>query len=98
MRKLKNGAGYIVTEEKSFKQVEKEAFETIAKKMDARDEVFRLIKVIEDANQIIPPKYANDAKIMLNYEAYKILGTWRDQQKVVIRVRQAARKVAKKRR
>ena len=95
MRKLKNGAGYIVTEEKSFKQVEKEAFETIAKKMDARDEVFRLIKVIEDANQIIPPKYANDAKILLNYEAYKILGTWRDQQKVVIRLRQAARKAAK---
>ena len=96
MRKLKNGEGYIVTEAKSFKQIEKEAFDTMAKKMDARDEVFRLMKVIEDASEIIPPKYANDAKIMLNYEAYKILGTWRDQQKVVIRIRQAARKVAKK--
>ena len=95
MRKLKNGAGYIVTEAKSFKQREKEAYETLAKKMDERDEVFRLMKEIEDASEIIPPKYAQDARIMMNYEAYKILGSWRDQQNVVIRLRQAARKVAK---
>ena len=43
--------------------------------MDERDEVFRLMKEIEDASEIIPPKYAQDARIMMNYEAYKI-GSW----------------------
>ena len=99
MRKLKNGAGYIVTETKSFKQREKEAFETLAKKMDERDEVFRLMKEIEDASEIIPPKYAQDARIMMNYEAYKrywAVGV--TSRMLLIRLRQAARKAAKKRR
>ncbi|MDD3388276.1 MAG: hypothetical protein PHU58_07410 [Prevotella sp.] len=96
MRKLKNGQGYITTEAKSFKQIEREAFETMAKKMDERDEVFRLMKVVEDASETIPAKYAQDARVMMNYEAYKILGSWRDQQNVVLRLRKAARKVAKK--
>ena len=95
MRKLKNGQGYIVTEAKSFKQREREAFEAMTKKMDERDEVFRLMKVVEDASETIPAKYAQDARIMMNYEAYKILGSWRDQQNVVIRLRKAARKAAK---
>lgn len=95
MRKLKNGQGYIVIEAKSFKQREREAFEAMAKKMDERDEVFRLMKVVEDASETIPAKYAQDARIMMNYEAYKILGSWRDQQNVVIRLRKAARKAAK---
>ncbi len=96
MRKLKNGQGSIVTEAKSFKQREREAFEAMAKKMDERDEVFRLMKVVEDASETIPAKYAQDARVMMNYEAYKILGSWRDQQNVVLRLRKAARKVAKK--
>ena len=95
MRKLKNGQGYIVTEAKSFNQRVREAFEAMAKKMDERDEVFRLMKVVEDASETIPAKYAQDARIMMNYEAYKILGSWRDQQNVVIRLRKAARKAAK---
>lgn len=86
----------IVTEAKSFKQVEREAYESMAKKMDERDEVFRLMKVVEDASETIPAKYAQDARVMMNYEAYKILGSWRDQQNVVIKIKQAARKVAKK--
>lgn len=83
------------TEIKSFKQRQKDAFEAMAKKMDERDEVFRLMKVVEDASETIPAKYAQDARIMMNYEAYKILGSWRDQQNVVIRLRKAARKAAK---
>ena len=85
----------IVTEVKSFKQVEREAYESMAKKMDERDEVFRLMKVVEDASETIPAKYAQDARVMMNYEAYKILGSWRDQQNVVVRLRQAAKKTAK---
>ena len=84
------------TEIKSFKQRQKEAFEAMAKKMDERDEVFRLMKKIEDASETIPAKYAQDARVMMNYEAYKILGSWRDQQNVVLRLRKAARKAAKK--
>ena len=58
--------------------------------MDERDEVFRLMKEIEDASEIIPPKYAQDARIMMNYEAYKILAVGVTSRMLLIRLRQGS--------
>lgn len=96
MRKSLGNKNYIYTQEKSYKQKFQEALELLEKKMDQRDKVFEELKKVEDAGHGIPVKYANDPAFMLNYETYKVNGPWRNNQKVVLKVRETAKKIAKK--
>ena len=86
---------FIDVPKKSFKQIEKQEFDTLAKKLDAREKVFDILIEIESKNLPIPQKYTNDPAVMLNYESYKTFGSWRKNQRVVIKLRNTARKNAK---
>ncbi len=84
-----------VPEKKSLTQKREEAYNILAAKMDARDRVFEELKKIEDMGAQIPAKYQQDSMIMLNYEAYKTFGHWRKQPRVVLKIKEAAKKAAK---
>lgn len=82
-------------DKKSLGQKREEAFNQFAAKMDARDKVFEELKKIEDTGAEIPAKFATDAKVMLNYQAFKTFGHWRNQPRVVMKIKEAAKKAAK---
>lgn len=69
-----------------------EAFNVMAAKMDTRDDFFQALQDVEKMGHGIPAQYANDAAIMLNYESWKLQGSWRNSKAIVKKVRKAARK------
>jgi len=85
-----------VPDKKSLNQKREEAYNILAARMDARDRVFEELKKIEDMGTEIPAKYQQDSMVMLNYEAFKTFGHWRNQPRVVIKIKEAAKKAAKK--
>ena len=90
-----NGKPVYVPDKKSLGQKRDEAFAQFAAKMDQRDRVFEELKKIEDSGAQIPVKFSTDAKLMLNYEAFKTFGHWRKQPRVVMKIKEAAKKAAK---
>lgn len=69
-----------------------EAFNTMAAKMDSRDDFFEALHEVEKMGHGIPAKYSEDAAIMLNYESWKLQGSWRNNKAIVKKVRKAAKK------
>ncbi len=69
-----------------------EAFEGMAAKMDSRDDFFEALHEVEKMGHGIPAKYSEDAAIMLNYESWKLQGSWRKNRAIVKKVRKAAKK------
>lgn len=69
-----------------------EAFEVMAAKMDARDDFFQALHDLEKMGHGIPTVYKKDAAIMLNYESWKLQGSWRNNKAIVKKVRKAAKK------
>lgn len=69
-----------------------EAFRTMAAKMDSRDDFFEALHEVEKMGHGIPAKYSEDAAIMLNYESWKLQGSWRKNGAIVKKVRKAAKK------
>lgn len=76
----------------SRKQRINEAFQILAKKMDARDDFFIALANVEKMGHGIPEPYASDAAIMLNFASFKLHGSWRKNQAIVKKVRKAAKK------
>jgi hypothetical protein len=79
------------------KQIFAEELKIMEDHMDKRDHFFELMDTMLKEQKPIPAKYQNDPAIMLNLTNYQAFGGWRNQMRVVLRVRQAARKSAKKR-
>jgi len=80
-----------------YKQIFAEELKIMEDHMDKRDHFFELMDTMIKEQRPIPAKYQNDPAIMLNLTNYQAFGGWRKQMRVVLRVRQAARKSAKKR-
>ncbi|GAH78060.1 unnamed protein product, partial [marine sediment metagenome] len=51
-------------------------------------------KIFEDKNNYIPDEYKNDIKIMIDYNAYKRKGGWRNLKLVKLILMKAAKKIA----
>jgi len=79
------------------KQIFAEELKIMEDHMDKRDHFFELMDTMLKEQRPIPAKYQNDPAIMLNLTNYQAFGGWRKQMRVVLRVRQAARKSANKR-
>jgi len=79
------------------KQIFAEELKIMEDHMDKRDHFFELMDTMIKEQRPIPAKYQNDPAIMLNLTNYQAFGGWRNQMRVVLRVRQAARKSANKR-
>ena len=80
-----------------YKQIFAEELKIMEEHMDKRDHFFELMNNMIKEQKPIPAQYQNDPAIMLNLTNYQAFGGWRNQMRVVLRVRQAARKSAKKR-
>ena len=80
-----------------YKQIFAEELKIMEDHMDKRDHFFELMDTMLKEQKPVPAKYQNDPAIMLNLTNYQAFGGWRKQMRVVLRVRQAARKSAKKR-
>jgi len=91
---MSKGIAYM-PDKKSLGQKCDEAFAQFAAKMDDRDAVFEELKKIEDTGAPLPAKFLTDAKVMLNYESFKTFGHWRNQPRVVMKIKDAAKKAAK---
>lgn len=75
---------------------EQEIYNTLADKMDKRDNFFEALLNVEKLGHGIPAKYANDAAIMLNFESYKLQGSWRNSKAITDKLKKAAKKIARK--
>jgi hypothetical protein len=51
---------------------------------------------VEKLGHGIPAKYADDAAIMLNFESYKLQGSWRNSKAITDKLKKAAKKIARK--
>ena len=80
-----------------YKQIFAEELKIMEDHMDKRDHFFELMDTMIKEQRPIPAKYQNDPAIMLNLTNYQAFGGWRKQMRVVLRVREAARKSANKR-
>ena len=77
-----------------YKDIYAEELKIMEDLMDKRDHFFEIMIKEEKP---IPAQYQNDPAIMLNLTNYQAFGGWRNQMRVVLRIREAARKSAKKR-
>jgi len=75
---------------------EQEIYNILAEKMDKRDNFFEALLQVEKLGHGIPAKYANDAAIMLNFESYKLQGSWRNSKAICHTLEKASRKIARK--
>ncbi len=75
---------------------EQEIYNILAGKMDKRDNFFEALLQVEKLGHGIPAKYANDAAIMLNFESYKLQGSWRNSKAICDTLKKASRKIARK--
>ncbi len=75
---------------------EQDIYNQLAEKMDKRDNFFEAMKNVEKLGHGIPAKYSQDAAIMLNFENYKLQGSWRNNKAIVAKLKKAARKIARK--
>lgn len=75
---------------------EQEIYNILAEKMDKRDNFFEALLQVEKLGHGIPAKYADDAAIMLNFESYKLQGSWRNSKAIVDKLKKASRKIARK--
>jgi hypothetical protein len=75
---------------------EQDIYNTLADKMDKRDNFFEALLQVEKLGHGIPAKYANDAAIMLNFESYKLQGSWRNSKAITDKLKKAAKKIARK--
>jgi len=80
-----------------YKEIYAEELKIMEDHMDKRDHFFELMDTMIKEQKPIPAQYQNDPAIMLNLTNYQSFGSWRNQMRVVLRVRDAARKSAKKR-
>jgi len=80
-----------------YKQIFAEELKIMEDHMDKRDHFFELMDTMLKEQKPVPAKYQNDPAIMLNLTNYQAFGGWRKQMRVVLKVRDAARKSAKKR-
>lgn len=69
-----------------------EAFQAMAKVLDNRDAVYEALHEVEKLGFGIPAQYENDAALMLQYESWKLNGSWRKNEAIVKKVRKAAKK------
>ncbi len=77
---------------------EQEIYNILAEKMDKRDNFFEALLQVENLGHGIPAKYANDAAVMLNFESYKLQGSWRNSKAITDKLKKAAKKIARKKR
>ncbi len=77
---------------------EQEIYDILADKMDKRDNFFEALLHVEKLGHGIPAKYANDAAVMLNFESYKLQGSWRNSKAITDKLKKAAKKIARKKR
>ena len=77
-------------------QKEQEIYNTLADKMDKRDNFFEALLQVEKLGHGIPAKYADDAAIMLNFESYKLQGSWRNSKAITDKLKKTAKKIARK--
>jgi hypothetical protein len=77
---------------------EQEIYDILADKMDKRDNFFEALLQVEKLGHGIPAKYANDAAVMLNFESYKLQGSWRNSKAITDKLKKAAKKIARKKR
>jgi len=77
---------------------EQEIYNILAEKMDKRDNFFKALLQVEKLGHGIPAKYANDAAVMLNFESYKLQGSWRNSKAITDKLKKAAKKIARKKR
>lgn len=68
------------------------AFEAMAKVLDRREAVYEALQDVEKLGFGIPAQYENDAALMLQYESWKVTGSWRNNEAIVKKVRKAAKK------
>ena len=77
---------------------EQEIYNILADRMDKRDNFFEALLQVEKLGHGIPAKYANDAAVMLNFESYKLQGSWRSSKAITDKLKKAAKKIARKKR
>lgn len=73
---------------------QKLAYEQFAEALDKQEAFFSLLSSFEEQHHFLPIRYAHDARLMNSYEAYKKLGSWRDQPLIKLLLRRAAKKAA----
>jgi len=81
-----------------MREKEQEIYNILAEKMDKRDNFFEALLQVEKLGHGIPAKYANDAAVMLNFESYKLQGSWRNSKAITDKLKKAAKKIARKKR
>jgi hypothetical protein len=87
-----------------LKEKQQEQYEIMARAMDSREKVFKLMNDYEKLHGFIPSKlisgYRRDGvligghKFMAEYENFKRFGSWRDQDGVVEKIVKASMKAA----
>lgn len=80
-----------------YKDLYAEELKIMEDQMDKRDHFYKLLDEAMKKSKPVPAKYTEDPAIMLNLVNYQAFGGWRNQMRVVLKVRKAAKKSARKR-